>query len=79
VFIRLRDKVLKRTQNRYFMNFKIKLDQSFRSVHRSKIYMHIFIEASAHTGMSIYIYTVFLKNDVSIKAPLERKKRTPTS
>jgi hypothetical protein len=43
-----------------FMNLKIKLAQSFRDDHMSRIYMCVFIEISTHIYMSIYIYTVFL-------------------
>jgi hypothetical protein len=44
-----------------FMNFKIKPTQSFRGAHRGKVCMCVFIGVSAHTCMSICIYTVFLK------------------
>jgi hypothetical protein len=45
-----------------FMNLKIKLAQSFRDDHISRIYMCVFIEMSTHIYiyMSICIYTVFL-------------------
>jgi hypothetical protein len=59
------------------MNFKIKLDQSFRSVYRSKVYMHMFIEAGAHTCMSIYIYTVFVENEASTKLRWRGKNGRP--
>jgi hypothetical protein len=32
-----------------FMNFKIKLTQSFRGVYRGRIYARVFIRISAHT------------------------------
>jgi hypothetical protein len=35
--------------------------QSFKCAHRGKMCMCIFIELSARTYMSIYVYTVFLK------------------
>jgi hypothetical protein len=44
-----------------FVNLKIKLSQSFGSAHSGRVCVHIFIEVSDHTCMSIYIYTVFLK------------------
>jgi hypothetical protein len=42
-----------------FMNLKIKLTQSFGSVHRDRIRVHVLV--SVHTCMSIYICSVFLK------------------
>jgi hypothetical protein len=42
-----------------FVNLKIKPVQCFRGTHRGR--MHVFIEVDAHTHMSIYVYTVFLK------------------
>jgi hypothetical protein len=42
-----------------FVNLKIKPTQSFECVYRVRVY--IFIWASAHTCMSIYVCTVFLK------------------
>jgi hypothetical protein len=44
-----------------FVNLKIKPAQSFGCAHRDMIYMCVFIGVSAHTCMSIYICTVFLK------------------
>jgi hypothetical protein len=44
-----------------FMNLKIKSTQSFRYAHRVRVYMCVFIEVNAHTCMSIYVCTVFLK------------------
>jgi hypothetical protein len=38
-----------------FMNLKIKPIQSFRGVHRGKMYVHIFI------GVSICVCTIFLE------------------
>jgi hypothetical protein len=43
------------------MNLKIKSAQSFGCTHRVRMYVYVFIGVSAHTYMSIYIYTVFLK------------------
>jgi hypothetical protein len=51
---------------------KIKPAQSFRSAHRGRLYVHMFIWMSAHTYMSICVYTVFLKNPDEI---LYRKKK----
>jgi hypothetical protein len=45
-----------------FMNLKIKLTQSFESAHSDRVYMRVFIEINIHMYISIYIYTVFLKN-----------------
>jgi hypothetical protein len=44
-----------------FVNLKIKLAQSFRGAHRDSVYMHIFIGLCAHTYISIYVCTVFIK------------------
>jgi hypothetical protein len=46
-------------------DLKIKSIQSFGCAHRGRIYVRIFIEMSAYTCMSIYIYTMFLKNITS--------------
>jgi hypothetical protein len=43
---------------------------SFEGAHRGKMCMCMFIEVSARTCISIYVYTVFLKK----KTPLKRKK-----
>jgi hypothetical protein len=48
-----------------FMNLKIKSIQSFRCVHRGKMYVHMLIGVSVHTYMSICIYTVFLKEMIT--------------
>jgi hypothetical protein len=45
-----------------FVNLKIKPAQSFIVAHRGRVCVHIFIEVSVYICMSIYIYTVFLKN-----------------
>jgi hypothetical protein len=44
-----------------FVNLKIKPAQSFRCAYKSMVYVHMFIGMSAHTYMSIYVCTVFLK------------------
>jgi hypothetical protein len=45
-----------------FMNLKIKSAQSIKYAYRGRMCMRVFIEVSAHTCMSIYICTEFLKN-----------------
>jgi hypothetical protein len=45
-----------------FVNRKIKPAHSFGCAHRSRVYVHVFIEVSARTCMSIYVCPVFLKN-----------------
>jgi hypothetical protein len=42
-----------------FVNLKIKPAQSFRSSHRSRMHICMFIGMSTHKYMSIYVYTVF--------------------
>jgi hypothetical protein len=44
-----------------FMNLKIKLAQSFKSAHRDIMYMHRFIEMSAHTCKYLYLYYISKK------------------
>jgi hypothetical protein len=44
-----------------FVNLKIKPTQSFRGAYKSK--MRVFIEVNTRTYMSIYICSVFLKNE----------------
>jgi hypothetical protein len=44
-----------------FVNLKTKPAQFFGCVHRGSMYVRVFIGVSAHTCMSIYVYTVFLK------------------
>jgi hypothetical protein len=46
-----------------FVNLKIKLTQFFECAHRGRIYVCVFIRVNAHTCISIYIYTVFLKKE----------------
>jgi hypothetical protein len=46
-----------------FMNLKIKPTQSFECAHRGRICVHVFIEMGVHMCMTIYIFTVFLKNN----------------
>jgi hypothetical protein len=48
-----------------FMNFKIKSAQSFGGAHRGRVCVRVFIGVSARTCMSIYVYTVFLKKELS--------------
>jgi hypothetical protein len=45
-----------------FVNFKIKLAQSFGWTHVGMMCVCVFIEMSAYTYINIYIYTIFLKN-----------------
>jgi hypothetical protein len=44
-----------------FINLKIKSAQSFGGAHRSRVCVRVFIGMSAHTCMSIFVCTVFLK------------------
>jgi hypothetical protein len=44
-----------------FVNLKIKLTQSFRDVHKDKICIYIYKDRYLY--VSIYIYTMFLKNN----------------
>jgi hypothetical protein len=44
-----------------FVNLKIKSAQSFGCAHRGRMCIHVFIEVSDRTCMSIYVCTVFLK------------------
>jgi hypothetical protein len=44
-----------------FVNFKIKLSQSFRYAHRDRVCVCIFIEINTHTCITIYVCTVFIK------------------
>jgi hypothetical protein len=46
-----------------FVNLKIRLAQSFRVAHRNMMCVRVFIWMSAHTCMSICVYTVFLKKN----------------
>jgi hypothetical protein len=47
-----------------FVNLKIKPAQSFGGVHKGRVCVHVFIGVSAHTCMSFYVCTVFLKKCV---------------
>jgi hypothetical protein len=38
-----------------FVNLKIKLTQSFRGVHRDRMYVHLFIGVNTHTYMNICV------------------------
>jgi hypothetical protein len=49
-----------------FMNLKIKPAQSFGCAHRGRVCVRVFIGLSAHTCMSICVYTMFLKKYRSI-------------
>jgi hypothetical protein len=66
-----------------FMNFKIKLVQSFRCAYRDRMYVYIFIGVSVHTCINICVYTIFLKKEKrmegrKVREPDERKEpRTP--
>jgi hypothetical protein len=44
-----------------FVNLNIKSAQSFGCAHKGRVYVRMFIGVSAHTCMSIYVCTVFLK------------------
>jgi hypothetical protein len=46
-----------------FVNLKINLAQSFGCAHRDRVCVRVFIGVSAHTCMSICVFTVFLKKD----------------
>jgi hypothetical protein len=47
-----------------FINLKIKLVQSSECAHRGRMCVHVFMRVSAHTCMSICVYTVFLKKEI---------------
>jgi hypothetical protein len=55
-----------------FVNFKIKSAQSFRGVHRARIYVRVLIGVSNRTCISICVYTVFLKK--KLKLPIFRNE-----
>jgi hypothetical protein len=44
-----------------FVNLKIKSAQSFKYVHRDRIYIHIFIEMSAYIYKYLYLYCILKK------------------
>jgi hypothetical protein len=46
-----------------FVNFKIKPAQPFRYAHKDRMCVYAFIRLSAHTYMSICIYTIFIKRE----------------
>jgi hypothetical protein len=50
-----------------FMNLKIKLIQSFKGAHRGRICVHVFIEVSDYTCISIYVCIVFLKKFIRMR------------
>jgi hypothetical protein len=43
-----------------FVNLEIKLDQSFRYVHKNRMCVYVFIVVSTHMYIRIYIYIIFL-------------------
>jgi hypothetical protein len=43
-----------------FVNLEIKLTQSFRDVHKSRMCVYVFIGVSTHMYIRIYIYIIFL-------------------
>jgi hypothetical protein len=45
-----------------FVNLKIKPAQSFKSAHRDRVCVHVFIWVNARMCISIYVCIVFLKN-----------------
>jgi hypothetical protein len=49
-----------------FVNFKIKSIQFFRCAHKGRVCMHIFIELSDRTYMSICVYNVFFFKKVQV-------------
>jgi hypothetical protein len=49
-----------------FVNLKIKPTQSFGGGHRGRVYVHVFIRASARTCMSICVCIVFLRKAMGI-------------
>jgi hypothetical protein len=48
-----------------FMNLKIKPARFFRGTNTDRMCVHVFIGVGAHTHISIYICTVFLKKSSS--------------
>jgi hypothetical protein len=52
-----------------FMNLKIKPTQFFKGAHTDRMYVHVFIGVSTHIYIyiNIYVYTVFLKKNVSTR------------
>jgi hypothetical protein len=49
-----------------FVNLKIKSAQSIRCAHRGRVCVRVFLEVSAHTCMSIYVYITFLKKKLAL-------------
>jgi hypothetical protein len=47
-----------------FVNIKIKLIQSSRGAHRDRVCVYVFIGVNAHTYISFYVCTVFLKINI---------------
>jgi hypothetical protein len=59
-----------------FVNLKIKPAQSFRDAHKDRVCVRVFIWVSAHTCISIYVYTVFFKKkSVVPKKEMGRKNK----
>jgi hypothetical protein len=54
-----------------FVNLKIKPAQSFEGAHSGRICVHVFIEVSAYTCMSIYVCTMFLKKEMHLCCYME--------
>jgi hypothetical protein len=46
-----------------FVNLKIKSAKYFKGIHKDMMCIHLFIEMSVHTCMSICVCTIFLKID----------------
>jgi hypothetical protein len=57
-----------------FINLKIKPTQSFESAHSDRLYMRVFIGINIHMYISIFIYTVFLKNIHMLRLAKARKE-----
>jgi hypothetical protein len=58
-----------------FVNLKIKPTQSFKSAHRGRMCVRVFIGVSVHTCMHICVYTVFLKKIINHLAIKEKEKK----
>jgi hypothetical protein len=50
-----------------FVNLKIKSIQSFRYIHKDRMYIRMFIGVIGYTYISIYIFTMFLKKKFSFQ------------
>jgi high-affinity Fe2+/Pb2+ permease len=51
-----------------FVNLEIKLTQSFRDVHKSRMRVYVFIGVSTHMYIRIYIYIIFLTKKKELPA-----------